>query len=47
MQQGCIKHLDKIEFSEDLEISGKNTQLKIKFKSEVKVILFLWKNQNT
>ena len=29
MQQGRIWHLGKIEFSVDLETSGKNTQLKI------------------
>ena len=29
MQQGSIWHLDKIEFSVDLETSSKNTQVKI------------------
>ena len=33
--------LGKTEFSVDLENTGKNTQFKIKSKSEVKVILFL------
>ena len=56
MQQVRICHLGKIEFSDNLETTGKNAQLKIlvfellnfqtwtwNFKSEVKVILFLWK----
>ena len=46
MQQGYIWHLGKIEFSVDLETTGttcKNTQLKTEFKSNVKVILLLWK----
>ena len=41
MQQGHIWHFGKIEFSVDLKNTGKNTQFKISFKSEVKVVLFL------
>ena len=42
MQQSRIWHLGKIVFSVDLETSGKNT-IKDLVKSEIKVILFLWK----
>ena len=45
MQQGCNWHLGKIEFSVDLETSGKYPPLNIKFKSEVKVVLFDEKNK--
>ena len=31
----------------ELETSGKNTQLKINFESEFKVLLLLWKRQDT
>ena len=44
MQKGRIWLWGKIEFSVDLEISGKNTQLKIAFKSEVKVVYFYERN---
>ena len=44
---GRIWHLGKIEFSVDLQTSGKNAQFKIMFKSEVKVVLFLRKKEDT
>ena len=35
--------LGKIEFAVGLENAGKNMHFEIEFKSEVEVILFLWK----
>ena len=40
MQQGRICILGKIEFSID---NGKNTQVKLYFIPELKIILYLWK----
>ena len=41
MQQGRICILGKIEFSIDNENAGKNTQVKLYFMPELKVILYL------
>ncbi len=38
--------LGKIEFLVDLQNSSKNTQIKIYFKSEVNIVLFLWPKQD-
>ena len=46
MQKVPIWHLGKIRYSVDFEASGKNTQLKIQVKFEVKIILFLWKGKD-
>ena len=43
MQQGLNLHFGTIEFSVDLKNTGKNTQRKIQFKSDVGVILFFMK----
>ena len=43
MQQGRICILGKIEFSIDNKNVGKNTQVKLYFMPELKVILYLWK----
>ena len=47
VQQGRNWHFGKIEFSIDIEYTGNSTQFKIKFNSEVEVILLLWNNKQT
>ena len=47
MQQCRNWHFGKMEFYVDLENTDKNTQFKIQYTSEVKVIIFLWKTQDT
>ena len=44
--EDCNWHYEKIKFSVDLENTDKNTQFKIWFKSEDKLVLFSWKKRS-